>query len=328
MTDSSQLVLRHFEKVFLGLACAGLVLAWVSASPDSALQVASLDHDVNVIRNYMGSRRPTQPVSSGDPVGDLEVRLSAVPQAESFPSWLPYRRPAVWPTERQTKKRHGKHGVPSLSAARVGHSIRLTWVEPKVSDFLIPSYVLERQLDSRPWEELGTYGAGQTTHLDEGLLPRLAYRYRLTSKVEIDPLDEQRSAARRERLFLASAERTRVTAPTPPLSIPSDVFLTPHTVWVADPLARQQARAYIMVWIRTETGFRKKGFPVDEGSLIGAEIEVGLRTVDFRSHAKLVSVSERVEHLPQGRTRTIGVIKVRWPDGKVEELTTATKVPK
>jgi hypothetical protein len=326
MTDSSELALRHFEKAFFVLACGGLFLAWAFAPPDPALQVASLEQDLDLIDVHMRQGQPIRPASS-DAAPRLEARLSVVPDAELFPSWLPYRRIGVLARERQTIERAGEHGASTLTADLLGRSVRLTWVEPKVSEFLVRRYSMERQLDGGPWEALGTFSDGQTTHLDEGLAPRVAYRYRLTSTVSIDPIAERRSAARRERLVLAAQDRIRVGLATPALTLAPDVFLIPHTVWVADPLERKEARAYVTVWIRTETGFRKKGFPVERGSLIGAEIEVGRRTVDFRSHAVLVSVSERVAHRPEGRKTTTGVIEVRWPDGKVEEILTTASPP-
>lgn len=342
----AQLALLHFEKLILGGLCFSLLAAWGFAAPDPTAEAADLDREMRLVGAHMKRGQP-QPVPSGDQVvADLEQRLSEVPHAESFPAWMAHRRPGVLTQEKPWQDLHGELGQLTLSTTLLPRSVRLSWKEPSHSDFLLLRYRLERQLDQGPWEFLAPPNEGEASegeakeepaewepkegvfsYEDTNLRVRVAARYRLSLSATVDSEAITRHARSRRRLKLALADTSRKTEASASQTLRQDVFLIPRTIWVEDALNRKPGRAYVTVYVRTKDGFRKKGFPVEVEGAIGERVAVGRRSVDFRSEAVLVEVREEVTEGLNGRKIRTGVIKVRWPEGTLEEITTKAKPP-
>jgi len=323
----AEFLLHHFEKLILGGLCAGVALAWSFAPPDPTAEVEALEQERRRVAVYMQNTRP-----SSDPLLDrpalLEQRLSATVRTGPLPPWLLHRRPGVLTEERPWEDVSGELGQPTLSAELLTRSVRLRWKAPKHSDFLLLSYRLERELDGGEWKLLAEPGSEVRTFEDTTLGARVAARYRLSVTAEIDSSLVARYERQRRRLKLPPSETRASAGPTAALTLRQDVFLVPRTIWLPDELAGTPGRAYVTVYARNPDGtFRKKGFPVEVGATVGEEIAIGLKKVDYRSQATLLEVRQEVAEGPNGRRQSKGVIKVRWPEGQVEEITTEAGPP-
>lgn len=324
----AELLLHHFEKLVLAGLCLGVGAAWGFASPDPSASVAALDQKRMRVDNHMRNARPEEELLLDRP-HLLEERLNASVSTEALPPWLMHRRPGLLTEERPWRDLQGELGQLALEAKLLPRGVRLSWKEPSHSEFLLLSYRLERQLDGGEWQLLTEPEAAQRSFEDATLPPRVEARYRLSVAAKIDASLVARYQRRRERLELPKSERARTSDPTPAQKLRQDVFLVPRTVWEPNALAGTPGRAYVTVYVRNPDGsFRKKGFPVSVGAPIGEEVAVGRETVDYRSQAVLLEVRQDVTEGPQGRKQTRGVIKVRWPGGQEEEITTQVAPPR
>ena len=323
----AEFLLYHFEKLALCGLCLGVAAAWGFAPPDPTASVDALEQKRRQVAVHMQNTKPGQDLLLNRPL-HLEQRLGATTPAKPLPGWMMPRRPGLLTQERPWQDLNGELGEPTLSAELLTRSVRLRWKAPKHSEFLVLSYRLERQLDEGEWKLLVEPDADVRTYEDTTLEDRVAVRYRLSVTAAIDSSLVARHKRERRRLKLAESETSASAGPTEALTLQQDVFLVPRTIWVADDLAATPGRAYVTVYVRNPDGkFRKKGFPVEVGAPIGAEISVGLKTIDYQSHATLLEVRQEVTEGPNGRKLRKGVIKVRWPEGKVEEITTQAAPP-
>lgn len=323
----AEFLLHHFEKLILGGLCLGVAAAWGFAPPDPTKGVAALDQQRRQVAVHMQNARPrVDPLLNRPHL--LQERLSATAPSEALPAWSMHRRPGVLPTERPWQDVPGQLGQLTLEAELLTRSVRLRWKEPKHSEFLVLAYRLERQLDDGEWKLLAEPASGVVTWEDDGLEARVEARYRLSVTAAIDSSLVARYKRQRRRLKLSPSEQSRSAGPTQPLSLRQDVFLIPRTIWEPNELAGTPGRAYVTVYVRQEDGtLRKKGFPVEVGAGIGEKVAIGRREIDYRSQAVLVEVRKEVDEGPGGRKISRGVIKVRWPEGKTEEISTGTPPP-
>jgi len=323
----AEFLLHHFEKLILSGLCIGVAAAWGFAPKDTTASVDALEQKRRQVAVHMQNTQPGQDLLLNRPL-HLEQRLNATVSAEPLPPWLMHRRPGLLTEERPWQDLHGELGQPTLSAELLTRSVRLRWKAPKHSDFLVVSYRLERELDGGEWKLLAEPDSEVRTFEDTTLEARVSARYRLSVTAAIDSSLVARHKRQRRRLKLAESERSASAGPTAALTLQQDVFLVPRTIWLPNDLAGTPGRAYVTVYVRSADGkFRKKGFPVEVGAAIGEEISVGRRKLDYQSHATLVEVRQEVTEGPNGRKLRKGVIKVRWPEGKLEEITTEVGPP-
>jgi hypothetical protein len=323
----AEFLLCHFEKLILTGLCLGVAAAWGFAPPDPSTRVEALDQKRRRVAHHMQVAKPGSDPLLNRPL-QLEQRLSATAPAQPLPPWLMHRRPGIIPDERPWQDLNGELGQPTISAELLTRSVRVRWKAPKHSDFLVLSYRLERQLDGGEWELLKEPEEDERTYEDTTLEARSEARYRLSVTAAIDETLIARHKRQRRRLKLAKSEQSRSAGPTEALSLIQDVFIIPRTIWEPNDLAGTPGRAYVTVYVRGDDGkVRKKGFPVEVGAPIGEEVAVGRKKVDYRTHATLLEVRKEVSEQPNGRKVTTGVIKVRWPEGKTEEITTEAAPP-
>src|SRR5277367_3934610 len=116
--DPKELLLRHFEKVVIGIFAAWLLwVAYVAllASPPELKMNVDLKTTIDKIDTHMKGYSFEMPKLE-DPTADLKLQLDpvAVPSVEAFPSWLVHRRPSIAYTRAQGQQKvWPKHEPPT-----------------------------------------------------------------------------------------------------------------------------------------------------------------------------------------------------------------------
>src|SRR5581483_5893010 len=115
--DPKDILLRHFEKIVLGVFAAFLLFIGytIVSTPPELRDNDKLKNSIEKIDNHMKTYTVQLPKLE-DPTAELQAQLepTRVPSAEAFPAWLSHRRPNLaFQVAEGAKKVYPKHEPPT-----------------------------------------------------------------------------------------------------------------------------------------------------------------------------------------------------------------------
>lgn len=341
--DPKDLLLRHFEKIVLGLF--GAFLGWIVfsmvSSPAELKENDKIKATIDKIDTHMKTYAVELP-KIDDPTAELQSQLepTRVPSAEPFPGWLVHRRPNLaYSVAAGPQKVYPKHEPPTdFHIVEKGRGrVKLAWKASAENEYVnIVSYELLRK-DNNPeaeWKSLAAnIDANKTEFEDTTVAPRSKYWYRLkeSAAAQLDnPVlvrDKTDLAPEKRDLF---AEDTKDAVETP-----QDIYITIDGGEATDPVNDKKGEVQCKVWRWNATlgKFVSKAYLKSVvGAKIGAKEKAvkfegkNLGEIDFATDATLLEVTTQKRKI-KGNERDVIVARVKWPWGTEEDLVEKDQPP-
>lgn len=335
--DPQQLALQHFEKALLALAIGwlGYVGVTFGSKPDIVDVKDQLQGKIDKIQNYVKAHKATEPDA---PPWEDEVQKNLasarVPSAREFPGWVLHNRPNVvynYPDEEVTQ--NPVHEPPTDISVRAERGkINLSWQESQDNALVSPvAYRVQRQDGPKAkFKDVAEVGGDVNEYQDLNVNPRLTYRYRVVSVVDLN---------KEHPLVIRARSRGKLKTLDPKLketiSDQSDSVKTPRVI-VADPLlvtepteaeliknidAPAKVNLKVYVWDKDVPGewISNAYYNVKVGEKIGDKKKKKGKEYDF-GMGKLAEA--RIEKRPHPRIKgheiNCYVIVIEYADGSKE----------
>lgn len=345
MADPKDIALDHFEKVLLLIAAALLGVVGVGSvgEPDELKKAQGLNKDANKVKSFMSSSKPkleTLPSAVKELTRNLDS--GEVPNIDSLPGWVSYRRPGVLARyKKQKPKENASHAPPIDVKGDAGErgKIVVSWGLSQGNQYVVVTefHVQRREGEDGEWKTIANLKGGETSYEDKDLKSRKTYFYRVLSLAEID---QESPTVRNQKLTLDPSEAEKSSSSVGPFKTARDVYVIPSNVTpvtqdmlIKDRNAKARAYVYVYKWDAASNQFLKKGFAADQGQMIGSKDPVKMRIngdrreVDFNTGAILEDCKEETRPGKFGQQTKVGVIVIKWPDGSTEEATTQDDEP-
>lgn len=331
--DPMQLLLKHFEKAILVLFIGwlGLTVAGLASQPTGLQKAADVEKYLGKVADHMKkatTKAPEEPPWEANLRRQLDS--ASVPAAVPFPGWVMERRPAflhqVEVDEPEYKPQHRSPTAEAIAADR--GKIKVSWEPSQENLYVVTAFEVHRKTgDEEKWEKMVDLPADAREWTDEKISSRRKYSYKVVS---IATIDQEDPVVQRHKLVLPDEERTTESNVAGPVQTKQEWIILPteaHKVTDEELIKDEKAKSWATIKVKKwdsegNAWVEKNYFRIEVGAKIGKKETIRRREIDFSTGAELVDCEERRRKSRSGDfEEKVYVVKVKWPDGQVEEFT-------
>ncbi|MEZ6185935.1 MAG: hypothetical protein R3F62_13110 [Planctomycetota bacterium] len=322
--DPKFLLLRHFEKIVLGVFALELlyVASGLLGTPEALTRADGVEVAMTQVQSYVDDQASLEPAEGPGWRAELERELDpeAVPAARPWPTWISHRRPGIVYYVPGVDRVQARHGGPidlTGDASQRGR-IRLTWGVSPDTRHVTVRYEVYRAIDGEDaWEKLGETEA--LSFVDEHVSARRAYVYKVVSVAELDETD---AVVRDPEVVvtLNDSERRVASDVAGPFANEREVQVIPlstqpmtKALEITEPDFQESCSLLVRKWI-DGAWEEKTFFRVSVGDPIGEP----KGRLDFTTGATLRDVLEDLD--PRAGLKKVKAIVIEWPDGQTETV--------
>lgn len=290
LLGAGAVALARFDQVLFAAAAV-----WVASSAVAFASPPAIVGEAERLRGLSGElalyfeEARAEPLAAPAHADALRARLDPPAVVADLPGWVLHKRPGfLYTVPPGLPPVEIVHSPPGLRVRAVERGrVELEVAPGRLVRVILEGFALEREAEGGEWVLLAALPAGAREYVDEDVIPRGRYRYRVTSRVRLDVDDPALRARGVRELAPELVERT--SAPTEGVEVPRELRFLVRTVTLPDVLRERPGGATLVVerWDPARGEFRGRyvqavvGEPIgDSGAVL---LEVGIEEREVRA---------------------------------------------